>query len=121
MLKIIRNNSIKSISFRPNQASKELTNPSDTSEVSLKNRLNQQIIQNRQFTALLKSANSTKMLPINKLADYEKAKKRTVVTEFHGKDLEKIQETFKKFEELGTDLDIQVPWGKLGKLLLILS
>lgn len=97
---------------RSNQTSKELTSPSDL--VSLKNRLNQHLAQNRQFTALSKTANSAKMLPINKLADYEKAKKRTVVTQFHGKDLEKIRDTFKKFEELGKDFQVPVPWGSLA-------
>lgn len=103
MFKIIRNNSIKSISFRSNQcSSKELTPLAANQLVNSIHQINQ--ISN----------NASKMLPINKLA-VDVVKKNYTTKKYTPEEINKTRETYKKFEELGQDFDVPVPWGKLDQ------
>lgn len=95
MFKLIRSNSIKSISFR--SSVKQLT--------ALTNNHQRPV-----STAASPLNGSSNMLPINKLA--VDVKKRTYSTQQYApEEITKIRATYEKFDKAGQDFDIPTPWG----------
>jgi len=101
MFKIIRNNSIKSISSR-SPTTKELKTL--TSNLKLVSSADQG----------LSSSTQNKMLPINKLAVDAKNKKFSTTQLYTPEEVEKIRKVYDRFETAGKDFDVPTPWGKLA-------
>lgn len=109
MLKILRNNSIKSISSRSNP----LSSPSKTLATLSANQLAGSLQPNKPElgSTLLATADGSKMLPINKLA-HDITKKRFSTQQYTPEEVAKIRETYTKFDELGQELSVPTPWGE---------
>ena len=101
MFKLLRNNSIKSISFRSNST------PTTKQLIPTTSQLVDSINQQRNLT----TTQSSKMLPINKLA--HDLKKRYSTQKYTPEEIGEIRATYQKFEEKGKDFDVPVPWGNL--------
>lgn len=108
MLKILRSNSIKSISSRSNP----LSSPSKSLATLTANQLADSSDSKKPETlSSALAAGSSKMLPINKLA-HDITKKRYSTQQYTAEEIAKIREAYQKFEELGQDLSVPTPWGK---------
>ena len=107
MLKILRSNSIKSISSR----SSPLSSPTKSLASLTVNQLaGSSDLKKPELSSTL-VAGSSKMLPINKLA-HDITKKRYSTQQYTAEEIAKIRETYQKFEELGQDLSVPTPWGE---------
>lgn len=107
MLKILRSNSIKSISSRSNP----LSSPSKSLATLTANQLAGSLQANKPDSTLLTKADASKMLPINKLA-HDITKKRYSTQQYTPEEVAKIREVYNKFDELGQELSVPTPWGE---------